>query len=66
MFTAMITARLESARETGNLSIFMGAYVIREDRGFDSWVAHIYMYDRVSCELPILFVAATVTLVDGQ
>jgi len=45
--------------------IFNGARVICEDHGFDTWSAHIYMYDRSSFELPILFVAAVVELVDG-
>jgi len=56
--------RSQEAVEIRN--IFNGARVICEDRGFDTWAAHIYMYDRVSYELPILFVAATVQLVDGQ
>jgi hypothetical protein len=44
---------------------FMGARVIVDDR-FDSWMCHIYIWDRERYELPILFVGATVRLVDGQ
>lgn len=47
------------------MDIFMGARILLDDR-FDSWMCHIFMWDRESYELPILFVAATVKLVDGQ
>lgn len=53
-------------RETVEIKhLYNAACVIREDHGFDTWAAHIYMYDRSTFELPILFVAATVELVDG-
>jgi hypothetical protein len=65
LLARLVHSRPESAQETGNLSIFMGARVIQEERGFPTWEAHLYMWDRISYDLPILFVAATVELVDG-
>jgi hypothetical protein len=47
------------------MDVFMGAKILLDER-FDSWSAHIYQWDRESYELPILFVGATVKLVDGQ
>jgi hypothetical protein len=46
------------------MDVFMGAKILLDER-FDSWTAHIYQWDRESYELPILFVGATVKLVDG-
>jgi hypothetical protein len=53
------------AREELKLDLFMGARVLLDDR-FDSWMCHIFMWDRETYELPILFVVANVKLVDGQ
>lgn len=51
-------------RPVARLETFMGAIVLLDDR-FDSWMAHIYMWDRESYELSILFAGATCKLVDG-
>ena len=44
---------------------FMGAKILFDDR-FDSWSAQVFMWDRETYELPILFVVGTVKLVDAQ
>ena len=44
--------------------IFMAAMILVDSR-FDSWKAHIYMWDRESFEFPILFVTATVIVKEG-
>lgn len=56
---------LRNKEWTRDLRIFNGALVLLDER-FDSWTAHLYTWDRESYELPILFVGATVKLVDGQ
>lgn len=48
-----------------HLPTFLGASVLLDDR-FDSWLAQVFMWDRESYELPILFVGATVRIVDAS
>jgi len=50
----------------GAIPIIFNSAVVVVDERMDNWLAQIFMWDKASYEQPILFVGATVKIVDGQ